>query len=93
MDLPSAWAGAKRPSFARLEDRIKYLTSGDGAKLSNREVEVCARAVIGLSGEGIGLDLGIKTSTVATLRKRAYTKLDISSVHELFTMCLNLDDH
>lgn len=93
LDLPSAWVGDKRPSVARLEERIKALIAGDGPKLSAREVEVCARAVIGISGEGIGLDLGVKPSTVATLRKRAYTKLGISSVHELFAMCLNIDDN
>lgn len=87
---PAAWSVAKRPSIGDLETRIGRLSSADGTKLSAREVEVCARAVIGISGEGIALDLGVKQSTVATLRKRGYTKLGISTVHELFALCLGL---
>ena len=37
---------------------------------------------------GIALDLGVKESTVATLRRRAYAKLGISGVQELFLLCL-----
>ena len=69
--------------------------SGDyhyyAAKLSKWEVQVCVRAVVGYSGEGIALDFGFKQSTVATLRKRAYAKLNTSTLHELFVMCLNMD--
>lgn len=88
MVSPAKWSSATRPPVNYLEDQIARLTGTDGARLSAREIEVCARAVLGVSGEGIALDLGVKQSTVATLRKRAYAKLGISTVHELFALCL-----
>lgn len=87
---PADWTSATRPPVEDLETKIGRLTSDGGAKLSAREIQVCARAVLGLTGEGIALDLGVKQSTVATLRKRAYAKLNISTVHELFALCLGL---
>ncbi|MFC3230966.1 LuxR C-terminal-related transcriptional regulator [Marinibaculum pumilum] len=57
-------------------------------RLSRREAEACARALIGVTNLGIALDLGVKESTVATLRRRAYRKLGISSLQELFLLCL-----
>ncbi len=47
------------------------------ASLSPRELEVCARIACGLSADGIAADLGVAPSTVLTLRKRAYAKLDL----------------
>jgi len=88
---PAVWSEGALPSVSRLEARIGQLEPASGAKLSEREIQVCARAVVGYSGEGIALDLGVKQSTVATLRKRAYAKLNISTVHELFMMCLSLE--
>lgn len=43
--------------------------------LSPRELQVCARIALGISADGIAADLGIASSTVLTLRKRAYAKL------------------
>ncbi|MBQ0919700.1 LuxR family transcriptional regulator, partial [Hydrogenophaga aromaticivorans] len=43
--------------------------------LSPRERAVCARIALGLSAEGIAVDLDVAPSTVITLRKRAYQKL------------------
>lgn len=59
------------------------------AKLTEREQQVCARALLGLSSEGIALDLEIKTASVHTYRKRAYKKLEISSQNELFALCIS----
>lgn len=67
-----------------LEQRLHAINS----KLTTRELGVCARALLGLSSEGIGLDLGIKITSVQTYRKRAYAKLNISSQNELFGLCL-----
>jgi DNA-binding CsgD family transcriptional regulator len=44
-------------------------------ELSDREKQVCARIAHGMTADGISADLGIATSSVATLRKRAYAKL------------------
>lgn len=58
------------------------------AKLSGREREVCALTLAGHTREGIGLALGIAASSVATLRRRAYRKLQIHGAGELFALCL-----
>lgn len=59
------------------------------ARLSRREREVCALALSGMTRDGIALALGIAPSSVATLRRRAYGKLAIHSVGELFALCLH----
>lgn len=45
--------------------------------LSVRERQICARIASGSSSTAIAAELGIATSTVMTLRKRAYAKLGI----------------
>ncbi len=52
-------------------------------QLSAREREVCARIACGIGADGIASDLGIATSTVMTLRKRAYAKLAIHGRQQL----------
>jgi len=56
--------------------------------LSAREREVCALALRGFSGGAIAFELGVAETTVATLRRRAYAKLQISALNELFALCL-----
>lgn len=56
--------------------------------LSTRELAVCCRIVLGYQTDGIAADLGVRPSTVITLRKRAYQKLGIASQAELFALCL-----
>lgn len=58
-------------------------------RLSAREREVCALTLAGHTREGAGLALGIAPSSVATLRRRAYQKLCIHGVGELFALCLH----
>ena len=58
--------------------------------LTKREREVCERILQGYTTTGIGLDLDIAPTSVATYRKRAYSKLDISSQNELFSLCLKV---
>ncbi|MCD6671282.1 MAG: helix-turn-helix transcriptional regulator [Burkholderiaceae bacterium] len=43
--------------------------------LSTRETDVCARIACGVTAQGIAAELELSTSTVTTLRKRAYEKL------------------
>lgn len=69
---------------ALLERNMRAL---DG-RLTPRQVQVCARALAGMTNAAIGLDLGIRVPTVATLRMRAYNVLNISSLNELFALCL-----
>ena len=48
--------------------------------LSPRERAVCARIAKGMSVDGITVDLKVAPSTVSTLRKRAYAKLQAQGV-------------
>ena len=59
------------------------------ARLSLREAQICARIVSGYSNEAIGLVLGLSFHSVRTYRRRAYTKLGITSQNELFSLVLN----
>ncbi|MEQ8700799.1 MAG: helix-turn-helix transcriptional regulator, partial [Bauldia litoralis] len=56
--------------------------------LSTREAAVCARIVKGCSNEAIALDLGISFHSVATYRRRAYSKLGVTSQNEVFRLLL-----
>ena len=53
------------------------------SKLPRRELEVCARVLLGLSTAGIALDLGVGEESVKTYRKRAYQRLGIATEREL----------
>ncbi|SDV50570.1 helix-turn-helix transcriptional regulator [Chitinasiproducens palmae] len=55
--------------------------------LSDREVEVCARLLDGMTHAGIAADLGVKESTVKTYRNRAFDRLGIHFRSELFALC------
>lgn len=54
--------------------------------LTRREREVLARAMLGMTSQGIALDLGVSLSTVLTYRKRAYARLGVSGQAELFAL-------
>jgi DNA-binding CsgD family transcriptional regulator len=64
------------------------MLEGLGAGLTSRERQVCAHALAGVTSAGIAVTLGVKESTVATLRRRAYAKLGISSLNSLFALCI-----
>ncbi|MGO4125964.1 LuxR C-terminal-related transcriptional regulator [Inquilinus sp. YAF38] len=74
--------GADRPppgSAAAVEVRLHGLCPA----LTGRERSVCARTLIGMTAEGIGLDLGIRPTSVLTYRRRAYERLGISTALQL----------
>lgn len=54
--------------------------------LTHREAEICAYITQGYSSVAINLILNISINTIATHRKRAYSKLQISSQRELFRL-------
>jgi DNA-binding CsgD family transcriptional regulator len=64
------------------ELRVTLLKAAGG--LTQREAEICASITLGYTTLGISLSLGISINTVATHRKRAYSKLGISCQNELF---------
>lgn len=59
-----------------------------GAGLTPREQAVLALVIQGVSTQGVAMKLGIKASSVITLRKRAYTRLGISTLTELTALCV-----
>lgn len=73
-------------SLAEIEGRIAAAPE----QLSQREADVCARILYGLSTIGTALDLGIGEESVMTYRKRAYRRLGIASQRELLCWYLNL---
>jgi DNA-binding CsgD family transcriptional regulator len=60
------------------------------APLSKQEKAVCARIIAGYSTESIALNLGVSTHSIATYRRRAYAKLNVSSQNQLFMLLLGL---
>jgi DNA-binding CsgD family transcriptional regulator len=72
-------------------DSIRYLDNllaEIEGRLTPRERAVCARALAGQTVRGIASELEVRAPTVATLRRRAYAKLNISSLNELFARCM-----
>ena len=65
---------------------VKFL----GAGLTRREAEVVSRIVMGMRTEAIATELGIKSATVITFRKRAYAKLGVARQAELFARCVQV---
>lgn len=81
----SSPAAARGEMVTRFAKRLESLPSG----LAQREIEVCARALIGMSVEATALDLGVRPTSVTTYRQRAYHKLGISSQNELFALVVH----
>jgi DNA-binding CsgD family transcriptional regulator len=93
LGLAGKHAGLVMPTAARRGrvESIRYLDNllaEIEARLTPRERIVCARALAGQTVHGIASELGVRPPTVATLRRRAYAKLNISSLNELFARCV-----
>ena len=58
------------------------------ADLTDRELDVCARLLQGMTQEGIAADLGLVLPTVKTYRNRAFARLGIHFRNELFARVL-----
>ncbi len=58
------------------------------AGLTERELDVCARLLQGMTQEGIACDLGLSLPTVKTYRNRAFSRLGIHFRNELFALAL-----
>ena len=54
--------------------------------LTPRELDVCARLLVGMTQEGIAVDLGLSLPTVKTYRNRAFGRLGIHFKSELFAL-------
>ena len=71
-------------SIEALEHRFGQFMSA----LTQRELEVCARTVMGMTAEAIALDLSIGRASVLTYRQRAYRRLNICSAYQLSSLLL-----
>ncbi|MBV7540465.1 helix-turn-helix transcriptional regulator [Acidovorax sp. sic0104] len=60
------------------------------AELTDRELDVCARLLQGMTHEGIASDLGLGVPTVKTYRNRAFARLGIHFRNELFARVLGV---
>jgi DNA-binding CsgD family transcriptional regulator len=69
----------------RIEAFSARLHAMSGA-LTPREREVLARVMLGMTSQGIALDLGVGLHTVQTYRKRAYARLGVTGQAELFAL-------
>jgi DNA-binding CsgD family transcriptional regulator len=81
----------KQSRSRRVED-IGMGTSPFG-NLTERERTVCNYIIDGCTSEAISLRLDISINSVLCYRKRAYAKLGISSVNELFSIVLRASQH
>ncbi|CAN7623717.1 MAG: helix-turn-helix transcriptional regulator [Acidovorax sp.] len=59
------------------------------ADFTDRELDVCARLLQGMTHEGIASDLGLGVPTVKTYRNRAFARLGIHFRNELFARVLS----
>ena len=71
-------------------DSIEQLLRCITGSLSDREIQVCARVVAGMTIDRTALDLAIKRTTVVTYRQRAYEKLNITRRNELVALVNNV---
>jgi DNA-binding CsgD family transcriptional regulator len=82
----SAATGNELPPGSR--NYLEGLLAAIEPRLTPRERQVCALALMGRTVADIGRTLSIQQSTVATLRRRAYSKLGISKLNGLFCLCI-----
>ena len=81
---------ASAPRTVSRNSRSAYFDAlvASAPQLTEREASVCSGIVLGMTSDGIALDLGISVNTVRTYRKRAYARLKISSENELIKLVL-----
>jgi DNA-binding CsgD family transcriptional regulator len=76
--------GQYQHSLPLLRERLQRLQ----ADLTERELDVCARVLQGMTHEGIAADLGLSLPTVKTYRNRAFARMGIHFRNELFARVL-----
>lgn len=77
---------ARRSTLASMTDEFRSLQIKP--RLSGREATVCAGSVAGYSTEALALELNVSQNSISTYRRRAYSKLNISTRSELFKLLL-----
>jgi DNA-binding CsgD family transcriptional regulator len=72
-------------SVVEMERRLEAIDKG----FTQRERQVCARTVVGMSAEGIAIDLGISMASALTYRQRAYRRVNVSNAMQLATLVMH----
>lgn len=80
-------------TVAQMERLFRAAQPEIGASLSSRELQTCARVVLGYSSEAIAIDLGVSVHSAITFRKRAFAKFGIAAHQELFALVLRNRRH
>ncbi|MFA6031500.1 MAG: LuxR C-terminal-related transcriptional regulator [Myxococcota bacterium] len=65
-------------------DVIEHRLGSTFHSLTGRERAVCARTMVGMTAEAIGLDLGISPASVLTYRRRAYERYCFTHANQFF---------
>ncbi len=76
------------PSSTSFADTFRRRLRAACPSLPDRELEVCVSIARGLSSEAMAIEWGISVNTVLTYRKRAYTRLNITSHNELMRLVI-----
>jgi len=76
------------PDSASFADTFRRRLRAACPALPERELEVCVSIAKGLSSEAMAIEWGISVNTVLTYRKRAYTRLNITSHNELMRLVI-----
>lgn len=80
MSVASAVSIDPRRSIGTIEHRL----GSTFEDLTGRERAVCARTMVGMTAEAIGLDLGISPASVLTYRRRAYGRYAFTHANQFF---------
>lgn len=75
------------PTLPQLRQRLQQIAPG----FTERELDVCARLLRGMTHDGIAADLAVSVATVKTYRNRAFNRLGIHFRSELFARVLGRD--
>ncbi|MCM2442243.1 helix-turn-helix transcriptional regulator [Agrobacterium vitis] len=88
----SKFASNKQDLLAGVADFISLFRSRHGINLTQRQAQVALLILRGHSSESIGLNLNISPQTVKVFRKQIYQRCQISSLAELFTLMMPLQE-
>lgn len=88
MALARRHAELVAPRTATRDERLARSTATLSALgLTPRESAVCSRLAIGMTYDGIAIDLGIAVTSAKTYRNRGFERLGIRNRHELMASC------
>ena len=84
ISLGSCHRAAGEHDIRRWERKLQQVDK----HLTPRELDVCARLLVGMTQDGIASDLSLSVPTVKTYRNRAFSRLGIHFRNELFALVM-----